>query len=116
MPSASGVILGGAVALALYRRPRAWRCLAAFTVVFTVTMLPLALPPHRRARCEHRARDLITSSRCSSYFLVLAALAVSRRLGGRRRRVRPAPARRLRLRPSRRTVAAAAPPQSPSWP
>jgi len=73
------VVLG----VTMYLRPRAWRCVVAFVIVFIVTMLPLGL-----ARIDEFGvgvgRVIYYQQSLQFMFLVLAAYAVSPRWGGRR--------------------------------
>jgi hypothetical protein len=96
------VVVVAAVAVTCYLRPRAWRCLLAFAIVFLVTMLPVGIN-----RIVHYglkdAYVLYYQQAVQFMFLVLAAFAVSPRWGGRR--TPPVAGRR---RPSRGVLAAAA--------
>lgn len=91
-------VVVAAVAVTCYLRPRAWRCLLAFAIVFLVTMLPVGLN-----RIVHYglkdAYVLYYQQAVQLMFLVLAAFAVSARWSGRR-----TPAAVGRRRPSRRLL------------
>jgi hypothetical protein len=111
---AAGIAVGVAVALTLYLRPRAWRCLVAFILVFFVTMLPVGL--NRVAQFGASVGHVIYYQQSLQFmFLVLAAFAISPRWCGRRarpalRRRASAAGRRPGLaisQPSRRALTAA---------
>ena len=77
------VVVGAAIAVTLYLRPRAWRCLAAFVLVFLLTMLPVGLT--RVARYGVSVAHVIYYQQSLQFmFLVLAAFALSPRWTGRR--------------------------------
>ena len=69
--------------MTIYFRPRAWRCLVAFIVVFLITMLPVGLN-----RVVYYGlgvgRVLFYQQAVQFMFFVLAALALSTRWDGRR--------------------------------
>jgi hypothetical protein len=95
-------VVVAAVAVTCYLRPRAWRCLLAFAIVFLVTMLPVGL----NRIVHYGLRDayvLYYQQAVQLMFLVLAAFAVSPRWSGRR-----PPAAVGRRRPSRRLLGAGA--------
>jgi hypothetical protein len=75
---AAWLVVGGAVALTLYMRPRAWRCLAAFAVVFAITMVPVGLNRIRQFGVGI-GHELYYEQSLQCMFLVLAALAVASR-------------------------------------
>lgn len=76
-------VMAAATAVTLYLRPRAWRCLAAFVIVFLVTMLPVALT--RIAEFGTSVGHVIYYQESLQFmFLVLAAYAMSSHFGGRR--------------------------------
>lgn len=80
---AACVVVGAAIAVTLYLRPRAWRCLAAFVLVFLITMLPVGLT--RVARFGVSEGYVIYYEQSLQFmFLVLAAFALSPRWSGRR--------------------------------
>jgi hypothetical protein len=85
--AATAAALVAAVAVTAWLRPRAWRCVLVFALVFLVTMLPVGL-----ARVGHYgATDghvLYYQQSLQFMFLVLAAFALSERWSGERR-VRP---------------------------
>jgi hypothetical protein len=85
--AATAAALVAAVAVTAWLRPRAWRCVVVFALVFLVTMLPVGL-----ARVGHYgATDghvLYYQQSIQFMFLVLAAFALSQRWSGERR-VRP---------------------------
>ena len=111
---AAAIVFGAAVAVTLYLRPRAWRCLAAFVIVFLVTMLPVALTRIREFGVGI-GHVVYYQQSVQFMFLVLAAYAISARWSGRRApSARGTPARsawRSRMlalrRPSRRALAVA---------
>jgi hypothetical protein len=71
------------VALTLYLRPRAWRCLVAFLVVFAITMLPVGL--NRISQFGvNIGYELHYQQSVQFMFWVLAAFALSSRWGGQR--------------------------------
>jgi len=82
---AAGIAVLAAVAVTLYLRPRAWRCLAGFILVFLVTMVPIGLN-----KVVHFGvaigQVLYYQQSVQFMFLVLAAFAISPRWGGRRAR------------------------------
>ena len=111
---AAGIVVLTAVAVTLYLRPRAWRCLVAFILVFLITMLPVGLNKIGQFGVSF-GQGIYYQQSAQFMFLVLAAFALSSRWSGRRARPvfgtrMPAasgwPALTLR-RPSRRAVAAA---------
>jgi hypothetical protein len=81
--AAVGIVVVAAVAVTLYLRPRAWHCLAAFILVFLVTMLPLGL--NKIVRFGVTIGDVYYYQQALQFmFLVLAAFAISPRWSGRR--------------------------------
>jgi hypothetical protein len=110
---AAAVVVGAAIAVTLCLRPRAWRCLAAFILVFLVTMLPVALTRIREFGVGV-GHVIYYQQSLQFMFLVLAAFAISSRWSGTRTLSlvgtgTAATGRRLSavLRPSARTLAAA---------
>ena len=107
--AAACIVVGAAVAVTLYLRPRAWRCLVAFAVVFLITMLPVGLT--RVARFGVSIGYVIYYQQSLQFmFLVLAAFALSPRWSGRRqptasRRVHAVRQRLPAIRVSRRRAA-----------
>lgn len=105
-------VLGVAVIATLYLRPRAWRCVVAFILVFLVTMLPVGL--NRIVSRGVAVGGILYYQQSAQFmFLVLTAFAISSRWGGQR--TTHALARSGRVwrwlaarRPSRRTVAVGA--------
>ncbi len=75
---AAWLVVGGAVALTLYLRPRTWRCFAAFTVVFAITMVPVGLNRIKQFGVGI-GHELYYEQSLQCMFLVLAALAISSR-------------------------------------
>jgi hypothetical protein len=75
---AAWLVVGGAVMLTLYMRPRAWRCLAAFAVVFAITMVPVGLNRIRQFGVGI-GHELYYEQSLQCMFLVLAALALASR-------------------------------------
>jgi hypothetical protein len=76
-------LVTAATAATLYLRPRAWRCLVAFAIVFLVTMLPVALT--RIVEFGTSVGHVIYYQQSLQFmFLLLAAFAISSRYGGRR--------------------------------
>jgi hypothetical protein len=79
------VVVLAALAVTLYLRPRAWRCLVAFVIVFLVTMVPLA-----DNRIVHYglkdAYVLYYQQSVQFMFWILAAFAISARWSGQRKR------------------------------
>jgi hypothetical protein len=79
----AGLLVGSIVVAILYLRPRAWRCLVAFILVFLVTMAPVGL---------NRIRLFGVSIAQESYYeqslqfmcLILLAFALSPKWGGQR--------------------------------
>src|SRR5665648_1256491 len=70
------VIVVAAVVLTLYFRPRAWRCLVAFAVIFPITMLPVGL--NRIAQFGVSIASEVRYQQSVQFmFMVLAALALS---------------------------------------
>jgi hypothetical protein len=70
------LIVGAGVAVVLYQRPRAWRCLAGFIVAFLLSMVSLGL---NRIRLEGLsvANELYYQQSAQVMFFVFAALALS---------------------------------------
>jgi hypothetical protein len=110
----AGIVVLTAIAVTLYLRPRAWRCLAAFILVFLITMLPVGLT--KVARFGVTVGQAIYYQQSVQFmFLVLAAFAIGSRWSGRRaapafRTLRPAAGRWRALvtwRPSRGALTAA---------
>jgi hypothetical protein len=85
-----------AVAITLYLRPRAWRCLPAFIIIFLITMTPVGLNRISSFGLSVGA-ELYYQQSVQYMFLVLAALALSTEWGGRRAPT-PTLGRRLALR------------------
>lgn len=81
----AGIVVLGAVAVTLYMRPRAWRCLVAFILAFLITMLPIGLNKISQFGVSI-ARGLYYQQSVQFMFLVLAAFAISSRWSGRRAR------------------------------
>jgi len=110
---AAGIPVLAAVAVTLYLRPRAWRCLVGFILAFLITMVPIGLNKIS-AFGEIIGRVLYYQQSVQFVFLVLAAFAVSSRWSGRRAwpalgTLRPAASRWPALamrRPSRLALAA----------
>jgi hypothetical protein len=119
----AAIAVGAIVAVTLYLRPRAWRCLVGFVAVFLISMLPVGL--NRIAQFGVEAGRVLYYEQSLQFMsLVLAAFAVSSRWSGRREssaqrasrlaRLRPALLARLRgslrtrARPSRSAVGVAA--------
>jgi hypothetical protein len=81
--AAAVIVVGLAVALTLYFRPRAWRCLLAFVVLFPVTMLPVGL--NRIGQFGVGVAAEVRYQQAVQFmFMVLAAFALSTRWGGQR--------------------------------
>jgi uncharacterized protein YhhL (DUF1145 family) len=81
--AAAVVVVGAAVLLTLYLRPRAWRCLLAFAVIFPLTMLPVGL--NRIGQFGVGIGSEIRYQQSVQFmFMVLVAFALSPRWGGRR--------------------------------
>jgi hypothetical protein len=80
---AADLVVGVALALTLYLRPRAWRCLLAFIVVFPITMLPVGLNRISQFGVSI-AYEVRYQQSVQFMFLVLTAFALSSRWGGRR--------------------------------
>lgn len=80
---AACLAVGAALVGTLYFRPRAWRCLLAFIVVFPITMAPVGLNRIGQfgVSIGHEVRY---QQSLQFMFLVLAAFALSSRWGGRR--------------------------------
>jgi uncharacterized membrane protein YbaN (DUF454 family) len=79
----ASVVMAAAIAVTLYLRPRAWRCLLAFVVVFLVTMLPVGF--NRIVQQGVGTGHVIYYQQSLQFmFLVLAAFAISPRWSGRR--------------------------------
>jgi hypothetical protein len=91
---AATVVVGAAVAVTLYLRPRAWRCLLAFALVFLLTMLPVALTRIREFGVSV-GHVIYYQQSLQFMFLIFAAFAISPRWGGQR--IRSSPAGRPRL-------------------
>ena len=80
---AACVVVGAAIVVTLYLRPRAWRCLVAFTGVFLITMLPVGLT--RVAQFGVSIGHVVYYQQSLQFmFLILAAFALSPRWSGRR--------------------------------
>ncbi len=79
------VVVLALLAVTLYLRPRSWRCMVAFIIVFLVTMVPLA-----DNRIVHYglkdAYVLYYQQSVQFMFWVLAAFAISSRWSGQRKR------------------------------
>ncbi|HEY1778213.1 MAG TPA: hypothetical protein VGG41_18800 [Solirubrobacteraceae bacterium] len=82
---AATLVVVAAVAVTLYLRPRAWRCLLAFALVFLLTMLPVALTRIREFGVSI-GHVIYYQQSLQFMFLILAALAISPRWGGQRSR------------------------------
>lgn len=80
---AAAIVVGAAIAVTLYLRPRAWRCLAAFILVFLLTMLPVALTRIREFGVGI-GHVIYYQQSLQFMFLVLLAFAISSRWSGRR--------------------------------
>ncbi len=76
------LVIAGVV-VTLYLRPRAWRCVAAFVLVFFVTMTPVGLNRIHQWGVGIGA-ELNYQQSLHYMFLVLVAFALSSRWGGRR--------------------------------
>jgi len=81
--AAACIFVAVAVAVTMYLRPRAWRCLAAFILVFLITMLPVGLA-RVAVNGASVGRVLYYQQSLQFMFLVLAAFALSPRWSGRR--------------------------------
>ena len=80
---AACLIVAAAIAATVYLRPRAWRCVAAFALVFLITMLPVGIA--RVGQFGVSVGHVIYYQESLQFmFLVLAAFAVSPRWSGRR--------------------------------
>ncbi len=80
---AACVVVGAAIVVTLYLRPRAWRCLVAFAGVFLVTMLPVGLT--RVVQFGVSIGHVVYYQQSLQFmFLILAAFALSPRWSGRR--------------------------------
>jgi hypothetical protein len=77
------ILVSGAIALTLYLRPRSWRCLVAFLLIFPATMLPVGLN-----RIDQFGVSIGSEVRYQQsvqfMFMVLAVFALSTRWGGER--------------------------------
>ena len=109
---AACLVVGAAIVVTLYLRPRAWRCLLAFAGVFLITMLPVGLTRVKQFGVSI-GHVVYYQQSVQFMFLILAAFALSPRWSGRRppRAVtgpRALAARVLRTRLSRRRTAAVA--------
>ena len=111
---AAGLAVLSAVAVTLYLRPRAWRCLMGFILAFLITMLPIGLNKISQFGVSI-GRVIYYQQSLQFMFLVLAAFAISSRWSGSRRAppgrgtLRPAASGWAALtirRPSRRALAA----------
>jgi hypothetical protein len=80
---AAGMIAAAALAIVLYFRPRAWRCLVAFLAVFVVTMLPVGLNRIGQFGVAI-GYELRYQQSVQFMFFVLLAFALSTQWGGRR--------------------------------
>ena len=102
-------LLAFAVMLAvLWFRPKSWRCLIVFAVIFTITMVPLGLDRIRLFGLSI-AQELYYQQSLQYMTLALFAFAISPRWGGRRAaRGRVARHRVLFPHLSRRVIAAGA--------
>jgi hypothetical protein len=79
----AAVLMAAAIGLTLYLRPRAWRCLVAFVVVFLVTMVPVGF--NRIVQQGVGTGHVLYYQQSLQFmFLVLAAFAISPRWSGRR--------------------------------
>jgi hypothetical protein len=85
------IVAAAAVAYTLYTRPRAWRSLLAFLLVFVITLLPVGLNRVRLFGVNFGA-ELYYQQSIQVMFFVFACFAVSPRWG-----VRPLPERLRRL-------------------
>jgi hypothetical protein len=91
---AATIVVAAAVAVTLYLRPRAWRCLLAFALVFVLTMLPVALT--RITEFGVSIGHVIYYQQSLQFmFLIFVAFAISPRWSGRRIRSLPAGQPRL---------------------
>ncbi len=81
----SVLFIATTIVFTLYIRPRAWRCLAAFSVVFLVTMIPIGLN-RVKAFGVGVGQELDYQQSVQFMFFVLAAFAISLRWGGQRSR------------------------------
>jgi hypothetical protein len=82
---AATIVVGAAVAVTLYLRPRAWRCLLAFALVFLLTMLPVALT--RITEFGVSVGHVIYYQQSLQFmFLIFVAFAISPRWSGQRTR------------------------------
>jgi hypothetical protein len=80
---ATGIVVLTAVVITLYLRPRAWRCLVGFILVFLITMLPIGL--NKIAHFGVGIGQVLYYQQSVQFmFLVLAAFAVSSRWSGSR--------------------------------
>jgi hypothetical protein len=80
---AAGFVVLAAVAVTLYLRPRAWRCLAAFILVFLINMLPVGI--NKITQTGVAIGEAVYYQQSAQFmFLVLAAFAISSRWSGRR--------------------------------
>ncbi len=80
---AAGLVFCALLALTLYFRPRAWRCLLAALLVFLITMIPLGLNRIRLFGVDVGA-ELYYQQSAQFMFLILAGFALSRRWGDER--------------------------------
>jgi hypothetical protein len=110
---AACIVMLTALAVTLYLRPRAWRCLMGFILAFLITMVPIGLNKIS-AFGVTIARVFYYQQSVQFMFLVFAAFAISSRWSGRRARpelarLRPAASRwsaPMLRRPSRLALAA----------
>jgi hypothetical protein len=79
----AGLCVAAAVALTLYQRPRAWRCIPAFAAVFLVTMIPIGLN-RVKAYGVGVGQELDYQQSLQFMTLIFVALGLSRRWGGQR--------------------------------
>jgi uncharacterized protein YhhL (DUF1145 family) len=79
----AGLVVATVVALTLYMRPRAWRALLAFLIVFPLTMLPVGINRISQFGIGI-AYEVRYQQSVEFMFFVLAAFALSARWGGRR--------------------------------
>jgi hypothetical protein len=105
----AALIAAGAVGLALYLRPRVWRCVAAFVLIFLVTMVPLGLNRVQLFGLEI-GHELYYQQSLQLMFFVLLAFAIKPSFGPARTSPTPiaALARSLLARPWRAAVVAGA--------
>jgi hypothetical protein len=100
------VLAVAVIAVTLYFRPRAWRCVAAFAIVFLITMVPIGLN-RVGVYGVGTGQELDYQQSVQFMFLVLAAFALSPRWGGQRGLSDGAHRRLATMRPSPAIVAIA---------